>query len=155
MGAPATIACTGHRLGRLPPSAPAKIRAAVRCLVGRHPGATWLCGGAIGTDQIAADEVLLLGERLELVLPFPPAIQAARWRPADRWRLLRQVSHAASVEVLRDHYHPGGYRQRNRRLVERADLLMAVWDGRRWGGTAATVLMAQSRGIELLCLWVR
>jgi hypothetical protein len=67
-----TLSVTGHR--SLPSGAPYLIRTAVRQLVDRYPGATWVTGGACGTDQIVAGELLRLNQHVELVLPFPPDI---------------------------------------------------------------------------------
>ena len=64
-----TVAVTGHRA--LPSTAPALIRGSIRQLVDRFPGATWLTGGAVGTDALAADELLRLGQTVELVLLLP------------------------------------------------------------------------------------
>jgi len=138
-----TIAATGHRPAGLPAGAERHIRAGVREIVGQHPGATWLVGGAIGADQIATDELLKLGERVELVLPFRPDIQAARWT-RDQQRVLReQVARAAAVHVIRGHYDPAAYHERNRHMVQRADLLVAFWNGReRGGGTVSTIRLA-------------
>lgn len=136
-----TVAITGHRPKRLPRQGADRIRASIWELVFRFPQATWLAGGAIGTDQIATDELLALGQRVELVLPFRPEVQAELWSESQRQVLFQQIANAAAVEVLREAYHPDGYRERNNRLVERADLVVAYWDGTP-SGTAATVYEA-------------
>lgn len=74
-----TIAITGHRPAKLPRWAPPYICRVLQDLVKRYPGATWLTGGAIGVDQITTKRRLGLGQIVELILPFPPEIQAARW----------------------------------------------------------------------------
>jgi hypothetical protein len=152
---PFTIAVTGHRLGRLSPGAPAVIRAAVRELVGRHPGAVWVAGGAIGVDQIVAGELLRLRERVQLVLPFSPAVQSVRWSPAQRQTLLSQVANAMAVEVLYQAYDLAAYHERNKRLVELADLVVAFFDGRPTGGTAATIAEARRRAVPVEVVPVR
>jgi len=155
-GAPAAIAVTGRRPGRLWAGAPAAIRAAVRELAGEYPQATWLTGGAIGTDLIAGAEVLALGRRLELVLAFEPRLQCERWAVCDRRELLRQVARAAVVEVVGGNdYDISAYYQRNRRLVERADLLVACWDSVPVGGTALTVREALRRGVPVRLIPMR
>jgi hypothetical protein len=155
MTRPLTIAVSGHRPARLSPGAPAVIRAAVRELVGRHPDARWVVGGAIGVDQIVAGELLELRQAVQLVLPFAPAIQGARWRPSQRQTLLAQVARAMAVEVLYQAYDVAAYHARNKRLVELADLLVAFWDGRPTGGTAATVAEARRRGVPVHVVHMR
>ena len=41
---------------------------------------------------------------------------------------------------------------RNHRLVEAAEVLLAVYNGERRGGTAATVRYAQKRGKKIIIL---
>lgn len=146
-----TVAITGHRPKALPRGAQQRIRSSIRDLVQRYPGATWLSGGAIGVDQIAADELFSLGQRVELVLPFSPEVQATLWSPVERQVFDQQIRKASSVEVLRETYHPDGYRERNKRLVQRADLVVAYWNGSP-SGTAATVYEAVRQRVPVL--WV-
>jgi hypothetical protein len=129
-----------------------RVRGAVRELVGRFPGATWLTGGAIGTDMLVAEELLALGQRVELVLPFAPDVQSAPWTPDQRFRLSEHLERVAGVEIMRGDYHPAGYRERNMRLVERAHLLFAVWRGGVCGGTAFTVRAAMKQGVPIYWL---
>lgn len=153
MTTPPTISVTGHR--RLPYTAPSRIRGAVHELVDRFPGATWLTGGSVGADQLVAEELLNLGQRVELVLPFAPDVQSAQWTADQRRRLLEHVERVAGVEIMRGDYHEAGYRERNQRLVERADLLFAVWRGGVCGGTAFTVKEAIKRGVPIYWLPVQ
>jgi hypothetical protein len=127
----------------------ARIRQAVHNLVDLYPGATWIAGGAIGTDQIVADLVLRLGQRLELVLPFPPPVQSKLWSVRQRQTLLDQIAQSAAVEIISDRYNLDAYHQRNRRMVQRADLLVACWNGIPFGGTAATVYEAYKQRVPV------
>lgn len=146
-----TISVTGHRT--LPAGAARHIEAALHELATEHPGATWLTGGAVGTDQIAAHVLLARDERVELVLPFPPEIHAARWSGPARATFRNHLARAAAVHVLHPRYCPNGYRDRNQWLVDRADLVFAAWNGRSGGsGTAMTVRMADRRGLPVI--WV-
>lgn len=47
-------------------------------------------------------------------------------------------------------YHATGYRDRNQRMVDRADLLLACWNGRPGSGTAMTVRMAEARRLPVI-----
>ena len=151
MTAPMVIAVTGHRPGRLGPGGAARVRHEMRRLVMRHRGAVWRTGGAVGADQIAADVVLDAGQLLELVLPFPPHIQAARWRDDQRERLANQIARAHDVVCLADVYDAAVYHERNLELVHAADVLVAFWDGRP-SGTAATVRAAHQACVPVY--WV-
>jgi len=145
---PPVLALTGHR--GLPPGAPVLIRQQLEELVRLYPSATWLSGGAVGVDQVAAQALLALGQRVEFVLPFPIDIQSARWSTAQRETLRFLVTRAAAVEVLATRYHVTGYHIRNRRLLERADVLVAFTDGRSTGGTASVIREARRREMPVL-----
>lgn len=147
-----TIAVTGHRPHHLPPGAARYIAAELNDLANRHPGATWLTGGAVGTDQIAAQVLLDRGERLELVLPFPPAVLAARWSGRYQSILRDHIDRAAAVHILHPRYSQTGYRDRNQRLVDGADFLVAAWNGRPGSGTAMTVRMAGDRRLPVIVI---
>ena len=145
-----TIAVTGHRPQHLPPGAERYIRAAIHELADQYPGATWLTGGAIGTDQIATAVLLERHERVELVVPFPPALQSARWGSREQAVHLDHMSRAASISIVSLHYDAGAYRERNRLMVARADLLLACSNGQRGTGTAMTIRMAEAKQIPVI-----
>lgn len=145
-----TVAVAGHRPRNLPRDAARYIRDAIHEVADQNPRVTWLAGGAIGADQIATDVLLERGERVELVLPFDPEIQSARWSWVQRFVQFRQLLRAARVHVVRDRYDPAAYRDRNRVMVERANLLLAFWNGRPGSGTAMTVRMAEARRVPVI-----
>ena len=59
----------------------------------------------------------------------------------------------SAVEVLEPVYTPGCMLRRNRAMVQRASLLISVFDVTR-GGTASTLRFAAKQGIEILPLWM-
>lgn len=142
------IAITGHR--NLGPDGAAVVRRVIRDIAPSYPGAIWLTGGAVGADQLAADELLARGARVELVLPFPANIQGLHWSVGDRQRLARQIARAQGVEILQDHYSADAYHRRNRRLVQRADLVVAFWRLGQAGGTAFTISEADRRRVPVV-----
>ena len=148
------IALTGHRAPGLQPGASDAIRHAIGQLVIQHPGALWLAGGATGADMIATSELLDGGQQVRLILPFVPAIQARQWSLDQRRVLLDHVARASGVEVVAEHYSVAAYHERNRRLVQQADLLVAFYDGRRTGGTYQTIQQAASRHLPVMVWWV-
>jgi len=49
-------------------------------------------------------------------------------------------------------YYEGCMLKHNEFLVEHADCLLAVYDGKRWGGTAATVNFARKQHREIIVI---
>lgn len=117
--------------------------------------ADYYCGGADGVDCWAAQIVLKLREKdpalgLHCILPYEG--QADRWSSFARERYRSILRQADSVEYVSRDYYDGCMLVRNRRLVEAADLLLAVYNGERRGGTAATVRYARKVGKTVLVL---
>lgn len=114
----------------------------------------FICGGALGFDTLAAQEVLQLKNsfpdvRLSLVLPC--RTQADRWTEAQKAVYDSILERADETECLFDHYVNGCMQIRNRRMVDRADICIAYYTGRP-GGTAYTVEYAKTQGVRILFL---
>jgi len=112
-------------------------------------------GCADGVDCWAALIVLNLRKKnpaLKLHCVLPCEGQADKWSDSARERYNFIVKEADTVEYVSHEYYDGCMLARNRRLVEAADLLLAVYNGERRGGTAATVRYARKLGKEIIIL---
>lgn len=112
-------------------------------------------GGADGVDCWAAEIVLALREKnpaLKLHCILPHEGQADKWSASAQERYRSILRQANSVKYVSREYYDGCMLARNRRLVEAADLLLAVYNGERRGGTAATVRYAQKMGRRIIIL---
>lgn len=122
-----------------------------------HGCTDFLCGMALGSDTWAAETVLearttlsgLKPVRLHAYLPFPE--QAAHWSAANRKRYHHLLSACDSVTLTGSQYLPDSMERRNQAMIDRADRLIAVFDGKS-GGTQNTILMAHRKGIEIRIL---
>lgn len=115
----------------------------------------FLCGMARGTDLMFGELVIKLREAypitLEGVLPCPG--QEKRWPQEEQQRFATLLRKCDKVICLEQAYSEGCMLRRNRYMVDRADVLMTVWDGCYHSGTGSTVAYARQQGIELLPLW--
>lgn len=112
-------------------------------------------GGADGVDCWAAEIVLSLRKRnlaLKIHLILPHEGQADGWDAPAQQRYHSILDQADSVEYVSREYYDGCMLDRNRRLVEAAGLLLAVYNGERRGGTAATVRYARKLGRKIMIL---
>lgn len=145
-----TCCVTGHRV--IPPEHITDIEGLLRqeILGAIADGYThFISGFAVGTDLLFADIVLQLKKifpiTLEAAIPEPGRMKT----PEQQFqRLIRQCD---TVIIHSDHYFKGGFMRRNRNMVDRSQRVIAVFDGRGNGGTAATVRYA--KGKELYVLW--
>lgn len=112
-------------------------------------------GGADGVDCWAALIVLELRKKnpaLNLHLILPHEGQADKWSDSAQERYHSILSQADSVDYVSRKYYDGCMLDRNHRLVDAADLLLAVYNGERRGGTAATERYARKSGHKITIL---
>ena len=112
---------------------------------------TYLCGGAVGFDLLAGEQVLALRRRypdLRLHLILPCREQDKRYSPGDKARYAALLEQADKVEWLSPHYYRGCMLARDRVMVDRADCCVC-FQTRSEGGTAYTVRRAADKGLPL------
>ena len=119
---------------------------------------TFLCGMARGCDQYFAEAVLACraaGTAPEAILTamVPCPSQKDGWPAEEQARYDALLAACSAVEVLEPVYTPGCMLRRNRAMVQRASLLISVFDGTP-GGTASTLRFAAKQGIKILPLWM-
>ena len=113
-------------------------------------------GGALGFDTMAALAVLSKRKefphiRLELMLPCPT--QTRGWSKSDCTLYEQIKSQADEVKYISTGYYSGVLQQRNRSLVEGADVCVAYLRNSTGGGTAYTASLAIKTGLEFINLF--
>ncbi|MEW6049065.1 MAG: SLOG family protein [Bacillota bacterium] len=146
-----TACVTGHRrLGD-----PEQVRHVLAAALDRAltEGYTvWYVGMALGADQMAAE--LLLGKARRVVAVIPCDDYDRLWPASVRRRYRCLLARADEVVVYPGGpYAPWKPHARNRWMVDRSGLVVAVWDGRRTGGTYGTVGYARARGVPVRVVW--
>lgn len=109
-------------------------------------------GMSRGVDLIAAERVLGLrvgGADVFLAAAVPFRGQQDDWEPEDRAEYKRIIELSDVQVVLSEAFTPRCYSRRNCYMVEQADLLLAVYDGRSGGGTEQTIGYAAKKGIPI------
>lgn len=105
----------------------------------------FITGMATGVDTDFAYCILSFQDggapvTLEAALPYPlPKRQKAATREAI-------LSRCDTVTSVSPYYHGGCMDKRNRYMVDRADLVLAVWNGTKHGGTWNTIQYARKKG---------
>ncbi len=54
------------------------------------------------------------------------------------------------ITVIQKQYDPGCFQKRNKYMVDKSDVVIAIWNGRTSGGTYNTIKYAQSLGKEII-----
>lgn len=107
---------------------------------------------AIGADQLFASLVVRRGGQVHVIIPFSEYERTFDPKDVDAYR--RTLSKAVSIEVLET---PGtdedAYLAAGKRIVELADLMIAIWNGdpaKGKGGTADIVAYAAEKHVQLI-----
>lgn len=168
-----TVSVTGHRLNQLPEAERPRIRGEIeRALADIEEASlavtegrarfTMMSAIAEGADRYAADAALARQWRLVTPLPFEPRRYEADFSGPDSvehyqkllWasRSVRPVSAQAVAKFSGD---AAPYAAVGHALIERADLLLCVWNGtppRGPGGTSEVAALMLEKGG--LVLWI-
>ena len=115
----------------------------------------FLSGMAEGADVWSALAVLSLREqnpttKLHCILPCKE--QADKWAASSQDLYHSILDRADSIVYVSRAYHRNCMLERNRFLVDHAAALLAVYNGERRGGTAATMRYAQKMGREIIVI---
>lgn len=157
------LGVTGHRPNRLPAHArgfveqalEATLAGAVRVAAQIHARVTLVSAFAEGADMMAAKAALAAGLRLDAVLPFP-AGEYKKDFSAEAARIFDQLcAKAASIVELDGRREDEGraYEKAGFAILDRSDVLIAIWDGGLSGGrggTAEIVAEALRRAIPVI-----
>ena len=115
------------------------------------------CGMAIGVDILTAERAYLLGIPYTAYVPFDG--QATAWPPSSKARYAKAITLASRrILVHEGDYAPWKLHSRNLAMLTGAvgeenyglaDGLIAVWNGKKSGGTYQTVVKAEALGVEV------
>lgn len=118
-----------------------------RCIEAKSPK---LCisGMALGVDMLFAEAAIEIGIPLEAAIPCRN--QEKIWRPEFQKHYHSILEKASIVTLVTDApYKPELMQIRNEYMVNRCDVLLAIWNGTP-GGTANCVAYAYERGKEII-----
>jgi hypothetical protein len=148
------IGITGHR--GLPAATEQLVDRAIREQLARTGrDITGVSNLADGADQLFAQAVLDAGGQLDVIIPA--ALYRNGLPESAHTSYDKLLSKASSVHRLdRVESTADAHMEASNVMLERADRLFAVWDGkpaRAYGGTADVVAEARKRGIPVTIIW--
>ena len=159
-----TCCCTGHRPNSFPfkygidrQKHSAYLRALsqkVELAITQYGITHFISGMAIGVDFDFAESVLKLRNKypvaLECAIPCPN--QTIKWSYADKLRYERILKSADKISLISQMYTPECMLKRNRYMVDKSEMVIAVFNGIEKGGTWYTINYAKRKNkkIELI-----
>jgi hypothetical protein len=160
------IGVTGHRwldphdaaLGSAARSVVSQLREActVKSTASTEVGVTVISSLAEGADRIVAEAAMALGARLEVVLPLHPDDLVSDFSDdSSRAHFHRLLAAADSVVVASGGFRPHAYRVSGELVLQRCDVLIAMWDGRPANGIGGTAEVVDASGaMERPWAWI-
>ena len=120
---------------------------------------TFWVGGAMGVDLWAGEILLRLKEQpgyqdLELHIALPGPEHDKLWDERSKLRMAFLIRHSTECVTVGEHLTPADYRKRNQYMVDRADILLAVYDNDRSirSGTGMTVNHARKKELPIVLI---
>ena len=147
-----TVAFTGHRSVPRAKSVYETLLKTIEHLIIQGAD-TFICGGALGFDTLAAKAVLALRERypIRLILAIPCEGQDEKFSDLDRAEYARIRNRADEEKVLFPYYQQGCMHARNRYMVDHCDLLVSYCH-KAVGGSAYTLNYAIKQDKQIIRL---
>lgn len=133
-----------------------KLSQKIELVITEYGIAHFISGMAIGVDLDFAEIVLKLRNKypikLECAIPCPN--QTLKWNKADKLRYERILKCADKINLIEKRYTPECMLKRNRYMVDKSELVIAVFNGIEQGGTWFTISYAkrENKTIELIDL---
>lgn len=168
-----TVAFTGHRPKDLPPSYSTSdlykseswrsVINTVKEQLKSLKATTAISGMAQGFDTAAALAVLSLRDEehypISLHLEIPCPGQESLWPQPDQLLYHSILSKADTVHYIvpPGHVFPGKYifLLRNKKMVDQADTVIALWTGKETGGTYQTINYAKREHKPIINIWAQ
>ena len=148
-----TCCFTGHR--NIPASHARKLEAGLENTITgllKYGINTFISGGALGFDMMAAKAVLKAKEKhpeVQLILALPCRDQHSRWCQKDKREYEALLRIADNIYYLSDKYITGCMHLRNRFMVEQSGFCVTYFTGKS-GGTAHTINLAKDHGLKII-----
>lgn len=117
---------------------------------------TFISGGALGVDQIAAEVIIerrlhVVKNNIQLIIARPFPSQHRKWPHSSQAHFLDIITAADKVvDVSDDPYAPWKMQIRNEWMVDRSEVVIAVWDGIEKGGTWNCIVYARKTNKAIL-----
>jgi hypothetical protein len=164
------IGVTGHRGNKLDAGEQARLRREVDAILRRlqqvlaglprPPRLLAVSSLAEGADRLFADAVLAAGIELLAPIPFAREVYARDFAGESRAGYYGLLDRAAEVIELDGRYDSEAarrtaYEAAGAEMIERSDIVLALWDGEEAsgrGGTANMVALARRKGRPVLWL---
>lgn len=155
--------CTGHRPQKFPFAYGGRgreysaylqeLKNKIEAAVTERGVTRFISGMALGVDLDFAEIVLEFRKTkypqitLECAIPCPN--QTEKWQVGEKLRYEKIKEQADCVTVVSEYYTPECMLKRNRYMLDKSNLVIAVFNGIEKGGTWYTIRYARAKGVPV------
>ncbi len=114
----------------------------------------FISGLALGVDLICAETVLELKRKYPKIVlegAIPCANQDSKWNESSKKRYSKIVEQCDYKTILSPIYTDTCMNDRNKYMVEKSDVVIAIWNGKP-SGTGNTVKFAKEKGCKIMII---
>ena len=124
---------------------------AIEYLITEEGVKTFISGGALGFDTLAAFSVISKRDTydIKLVLALPCKEQDKFWTAAEKAEYKRLLKLADSVVYVSEAYTPDCMKKRNQYMVDQSQFCICFLENNR-SGTGQTVRYAKEKGLQII-----
>lgn len=157
-----TCSCTGHRPKGFPFAYGEKeylsylrrLEREIERAIVEYGVSHFISGMALGADTDFAELVLRFRKRykitLECAIPCPE--QTWKWTEKEKERYSEILKNADTVTLVSERYTNDCMLKRNRYMVDKSDLVIAVFNGAERGGTWYTIRYAKQKHVPIVLI---
>lgn len=131
-----------------------ELEQSIKLAITEYKITNFISGMALGVDLDFAEIVLKLREKypitLECAVPCPK--QTLKWEEKDRQRHEKILYRADEMKVISPCYTDDCMLKRNRYMVDKSELVIAVFNGIERGGTWYTINYAKGKILQIIDL---
>ena len=112
----------------------------------------FISGMALGVDMDFAEIVLEFKDKNKLITlecAIPCLCQTKMWNKMQIVRYNNIIAHADKITLVNDHYFSYCMLARNKYMVDCSDIVLAVWNGGKKGGTWQTIKYANNKNKKI------
>lgn len=149
-----SVAVTGHQpflLGGYGDEIASRLQSLARSWLKNNEPREVVSGLAAGWDTAVAEAAIKEGISLVSALAYRG--QADHWPEDAKRQQDRLIEKSSHVYVYADEKEHGCYSRRDKWVLDRADMVLALWSGVD-GGTARAIAHAQERNKPIVNLWL-
>jgi uncharacterized phage-like protein YoqJ len=140
---------TGHRPERIIDYNETRLLSLCNAIIDKYQPDLIITGMALGWDSCIAQSAIEKEIEFDAAIPFLG--QELKWLGSDRKKYHRILKSARNIQIISEGgFTPTKMQKRNQYIVDNCDILIALWDGKEYGGTWNCIRYGKEKGKKIV-----